>query len=66
MSGLENVVRPSESPNWAPEQRFIPSGQKSADPILVSIGRGGSGKQFSGNASVKQSTYCDAAENETH
>lgn len=66
MSGLENVVRPSESPSYAPEQRFIPTGQKSEDPILVLIGRGGSGKQFQGSASVQQSTYCDAAENETH
>lgn len=66
MSGLESIVRPSESPSWAPEQRFIPTGQKSADPILIPIGRSGGGKQFSGNASSKQSTYCDAAENETH
>ncbi len=66
MSGLENVVRPSETPSWAPEQRFIPAGQKSADPIRVLLGRGGNGKQFTGSATTKQSTYCDAAENETH
>jgi len=64
MAELESVVRPNQTPNYAPEQRFVPGGQKSGDPILLTIGRSGQGKTFNGSFNAKTSFYCEAAENE--
>lgn len=64
MASFEQVVRPVETPNYAPAQRFIPNGQKSEDPVLLLIGRSGQGKTFSGSFNAKTTFYCEAAENE--
>lgn len=66
MAVLENIIRPYETPDVAPAQRYVASGQKSSNPILLQLGRSGQGKVFQGNSSVKETVYMDAAENETH
>jgi len=63
---LESVVRPFETPQVTVGAPYVAGGQKSADPILVQIGRGGQGKTFQGHTSAKVTYYTDAAEVETH
>lgn len=66
MAVLESIIRPYQTPNVAPAQRYVSTGQKPADPVLIQIGRSGQGKVFQGHSSSKETFYMDAAENETH
>jgi len=65
MSDLANIVRPTLPTSTSNTQRYVTSGQKSADPILVQIGRTGQGKVFNASQSEKTTFYVNAAETET-
>jgi hypothetical protein len=61
---LEAIVRPSQTLDYAPAKVFYTPGQIGTPNTHLMIGRGGSGKVFSGSYNANSSSYMTQYVNE--
>lgn len=57
MSTFETIVRPFQLPRNSPAARVITDNEQSMPPVLIQIGRDGTGKVFNGSYSLTQTYY---------
>jgi len=54
---MENIVRPFQTPDFAPAKPYFTPGKTGATNVILQFGRGGGGKTFSGSSSNSASYY---------
>lgn len=64
MSALEKIVRPAQSETITPPRRLPDTRQGTVGPVVLRIGRTGSGKSFNASYSSTVTVYMDAHQNE--
>lgn len=57
MTNLETVVRPFQTNNVAPAQRYVNAGVAAVPNVRLQVGRGGQGKTMNGSFSHSASFY---------
>jgi len=61
MSVFETVVRPFQSPEFSPAQKYLAPDQQSNPPLAMTFGRSGNGRTFGGSYKRRVSLYADQA-----
>lgn len=64
MAQLEKIVRPFQLPAATPPRRVITGDVVGDKDAVLRIGRGGSGRTFSGSYNSQISSYVDSHQNE--
>ncbi len=64
MSAIEDIVRPFQTPAYAPARQYFNAGQPGVPPVIIRAGRSGQGKTFSGSFSYHQTFYMTRYDNE--
>ena len=54
---METIVRPFQTPDYAPARSFFTPGKTGAANVILEFGRGGGGRTFSGSYSYSASFY---------
>jgi len=54
---MENIVRPFQTPDFAPAKPFFTPGKTGQPNVILQFGRGGGGKTLSGSSSHSASYY---------
>jgi len=58
-AGLEKIVRPFQLRDTSPPQRVFDQYQKDTKDVVLTAGKGGSGKTFNGSYTVTATLYMD-------
>lgn len=54
---IENIVRPFQTPDFAPAKPYFTPGKTGAANVILRFGRGGGGKTFNGSSSASATYY---------
>lgn len=56
---FEDIIRPFQTPDTAPPQRYVTPGQQSQAPVILTWGRNGQGRTYSGSYSITVNNYME-------